>query len=337
MALDTRTWDALEVAARNAAAAGGFAAMGYYRDALRAATVLDGSVNPSTEADVQATLAILRTLDPMIGNATGGGLGRSYFAEELASAGSTATTGSDRISAALEELGGVRKHVCLSGREFAKTFSHGLAVLIDGLDGTTSFRAGIPLFCSAVAMFVDGEPRIGAIYDPIHNVVYSGSVRSEHEGSHNASAAYVWNVQSGTRSSLPLVPELAVERGLLGIHITRSNAERQAEALGLLGRLLPAMRGTYMLNSGQLALAYVASGNLSAFVNNHTNLWDIAAGEVLVRAVGGRVTNLDGSSIRYDPGESDGGESVSVLASINPEVHDSLLGLIRGVPPSRVI
>lgn len=79
-----------------------------------------------------------------------------------------------------------------------------------------------------------------------------------------------------------------------------------------------------MLNSGQLALARVASGNLSAFLNNTTKIWDVAAGEVLVRAVDGKVTDFCGKKIEYGRDTN-----VSVLACETEERHEDLLKVIR--------
>jgi myo-inositol-1(or 4)-monophosphatase len=78
--------------------------------------------------------------------------------------------------------------------------------------------------------------------------------------------------------------------------------------------------GTYMLNTGQLALALVASGQLSAYINNYTNTWDVAAGAVLVEAVGGRVTDFSGRPIDYGTHTK-----VQVIAASDPAMHEELL------------
>ena len=44
--------------------------------------------------------------------------------------------------------------------------------------------------------------------------------------------------------------------------------------------------------SAALDLAYVASGRLDGFFHNNINLWDIAAGEILVKEAGGIVNNI---------------------------------------------
>jgi myo-inositol-1(or 4)-monophosphatase len=111
------------------------------------------------------------------------------------------------------------------------------------------------------------------------------------------------------------------------MHLTRSDAGKRAEMLAYIERLkyyerLKRTEGLFMINSGQLSLALVASGHFAAYVNNCTNTWDIAAGEVLVRAVGGRVTDFKGNPIRYSDSKID------VIASTDAQLHDDLLSLV---------
>ena len=67
----------------------------------------------------------------------------------------------------------------------------------------------------------------------------------------------------------------------------------------MLERLAVASGGIYALNSGIVAMTEIAKGGLGAFVNIITNPWDVAAGEVIVKACGGKVTNFENEPIRY--------------------------------------
>ena len=189
--------------------------------------------------------------------------------------------------------------------------------MIDAIDGTTNFRTGLPIFCSAVAIFDNGELRVGAIYDPIHHVVFYGSIPE-----HAAPRAYIWHVSSGENTKLR-VPD---EDGdfLIATHLTRNNEPKRQSMISKLDKLVAKSGGHYQLNSGQLQLAYVAGGNLSGFANNCTNTWDVAAGQVLVEVVGGKVSHFDGSSIDYTkPGK------VEVVAGGTPAIHDRLIELLK--------
>jgi len=59
-------------------------------------------------------------------------------------------------------------------------------------------------------------------------------------------------------------------------------------------------------------------------VNNITNLWDVAAGEVLVRACGGKVTGFSGDAINYSEPKK-----VSVVAAKSPSLHTELLNVLQ--------
>ena len=318
MNVDRALLEQLEVMARNAAMQGGIAAMGYYRGALADAQTLGEKSNAATIADVQATLAILRNLQTVLdGLAARAKGGYSVFSEELDADAEVAVK--QEIDSALPGLGTLADHVMRSAESFSGSLDGSIGVLFDALDGTTNFRAGLPLFCSAVAVFVGGTPRVGAIYDPHHHVVYYGSLDASGRG-----RAYVWTVANGLVAELAESIDDGDELQLLATHLTRSNNEELNTFTPQLLSLSPQFGGTYMLNSGQLALAYLAAGNLSAFVNSRTKIWDVAAGEVLVQAVGGRVTDFSNAALTYS-----GDTNVSVAAGRTKAIQKKLLGLIE--------
>jgi myo-inositol-1(or 4)-monophosphatase len=318
-------WNSLEIAARRAAVAGGTIAMEYYREALATPEVLEKNINPTTIADMQATLAILHSLNrPLDLIASNLNFGLSFFAEELARKPSTVHAEDPReshIRSILAQLSGNAAHIKRNVEAFQQSLDHSIAILFDAIDGTTNFRAGIPFFCSAVAFFLGGTPRVAAIYDPIHNVVYCGSIRDD--GGNSRVKAYIWHLQSGSRTDLGNLKNTKKPNRLIAIHLTRSRKDKRNELIEQLNRLTTKTGGMYIFNSGQLALAYVAHRNLSAFVNNYTNIWDVAAGEVLVRAAGGVVTNFQGKPINY------GGDiKVNVVASSDQALHDEVLKIM---------
>lgn len=321
-----KEWSELEHAARSAVVAGGFAAMGYYRNALANPDILGKAINPTTEADMQATLAILRSLHPNIKPLLAKKCGYSYLAEEIAKG---ATPEADKKWEEIQKKLGEITDFLTDQETFIKKGE--FAVLFDGLDGTTNFMAGLPLFCSAIAFFIEKQPSVGAIYDPHHNIVYYGSLRGKSPDllEEEKRCAYIWDVQSGNNVKLPLHSELKkAGLKLIGIHLTRSDNNRRKFIIDKLEKLVSGYYGTYMLNSGQLALAYVASENLSAYINNYTNIWDVAAGEVLVKATGGLVTDFDGRPIDYEKPKFENNK-VEVLATTNREIHTSLLNILK--------
>ncbi|NJN99544.1 MAG: hypothetical protein HC875_38310 [Anaerolineales bacterium] len=92
----------------------------------------------------------------------------------------------------------------------------------------------------------------------------------------------------------------------------------------MLERLADAAAAIYAQNSGVVAMADVARGALGGFVNVITNLWDVAAGEVLVQACGGKVTDFAGQPIGYASVEQ-----TSVVAA-KGHLHAEILSILAG-------
>ena len=323
--LSAGDWSDCEDAARTAAIAGGISCMSYFRGALANDQLLTSAINAPTMADVQATSAILNSLaDTIPAISAKLNLGHSFFAEELeleSDVPESRTERDRRIATIIGRLGPSGQYVKRTTQDFEKSFNHCIAVLFDALDGTTNFRAGLPLFCSAVALFVEGSPRVGAIYDPNRNIAYCASLRTDaHNGAPDIATAYSWPVSAGYRLPLTAGRHRSSPGRMIASHLTRSNPSKRQEMIHLLEALSRSADGTFMLNSGLLALAFVATGELSAFITNYTNTWDIAAGSVLVRAVGGQVTDFDGNPIRYG---SD--TKIAAIATTDERLHEELL------------
>jgi fructose-1,6-bisphosphatase/inositol monophosphatase family enzyme len=322
--LSRSDWVAFENAVRSAAIAGGISAMSHFRGALAPAEVITSDVNPSTEADIQATAAILNSLVETIpALAAKLNLGYSFFAEEL-TLDEAEPERARRIEKVLRRLGIHADHVKQTTTEFKESFQGCIGILFDSLDGTTNFRGGIPFFCSGVSLFIGDQPRVGAVYDPIHNVAFYGSLRTNERPGPNIAEAWSWAVSTGQLSELRDDGRDGHPRRVIATHLTRSNNGKRQEMIDILSRFPTNTEGTFMINTGQLAMAHVASGHFSAYVNNHTNVWDIAAGAVLIQAAGGSVTDFDGNDLQYgnDP-------RVKVVATLSEDLHRELLQVVR--------
>ncbi len=107
-------------------------------------------------------------------------------------------------------------------------------------------------------------------------MIYYGSLHDETNVEHRA---YAWQLRAGNLSNLVNIKQTESPKSLIATHLTRSKEGKRNE---MMTKLSAYSEGTYIINSGQLALAYVATGSLLAFINNHTNTWDVADGEVLI-------------------------------------------------------
>lgn len=332
----SRHWERLHEAAIRSVTAGGMAAMAHYRRTADGSSRLAGdpaaAKNPSTLADVEATAAILQSLEAYLAEITAfEGCGLKYLGEETARGALLQERVSPPAMARIQPP-----------ERFFTDADDEIRVILDGIDGTGSFVRGIPLFCSGLAILLGDQPRIAAIYDPIHHRVYSAVLSGSSKDPAAVTEAWAWDVASGNRVDLvnrrsqarpPVLGEQAV-----GIHFTRSHPERLRELMrsesfeheSTLERLSRRVGALYALNSGLLAMVEVARGALGAFVNVITHQWDVAAGEVLVRACGGKVTGLDDQPVSY----STFGQ-VSVVAAREP-LHSQLIELFAGAEPAAI-
>lgn len=334
-------WEELERAAIAIVSAGGISAMRWYRDAADwhsspGSSSGDPAIdellseytkqqkNPPIRADLEATVTILRNADSMLSPiADSLACGLSYFGEEIV------------ISAyrhwLTTVLGNNISRKIRNGEQFFSGEQNLLRVILDGIDGTANFYRGIPLFCSAMGILIDDQARVSALYDPIHNVVYSAILPGPYEEPTRGASASAWEVGTGNRINLVELAQRReaqqLNREAIAIHLTRSSESALHEFVGNLEALASASGAVYALNTGIPAMAHVAKGGLGAFLNNYINLWDVAAGEVLVKACGGAVTNFEGEEIRYNS-ES----RVSVIAA-KAHLHSQLLKILQGDSP----
>lgn len=142
--------------------------------------------------------------------------------------------------------------------------------VVDPIDGTSSFVNGLPTWCVAIGVVIDGSPQIGVIYDPNHQELF-----------HACSGKGAWlnerQLQTHSASSLT--------EGLLGI----SSSPRTPPAhLGAFLAGLTEQGGQFVrVGSGALTTAWVAAGRLIGYYEYHMSPWDSLPGLVLTREAGG--------------------------------------------------
>lgn len=149
--------------------------------------------------------------------------------------------------------------------------------VVDPIDGTVNMMRDLPFFCVSIALWEDGVASVGAIYDPIHDVMYAGMAGG-----------------GATRNGVTMrVSASTLESGLVlhGQPYNKEDAEvgwkrvRVVRAASLFDR---------QLGSAALMLCYVACGQAELMCITGTKAWDCAAGALFIREAGGVVTGLTG-------------------------------------------
>jgi len=176
--------------------------------------------------------------------------------------------------------------------------------LFDPIDGTTNFAHGLPIFCASLALEVNGEAVVAAVYDPNRRELFTAE---------RGSGAWLNGAPMRVTSETRLIDSL------LCTGFPYDVQQKPDELVGLFARFLGICRAVRRLGSAAIDLCYVAAGRLDGFWEMHLGPWDIAAGALIVSEAGGRVTATDGRPFVARRG--------NVLASNGP-IHDEMLQVI---------
>jgi myo-inositol-1(or 4)-monophosphatase len=180
----------------------------------------------------------------------------------------------------------------------------GLVWIVDPLDGTTNFLHGYPWYAVSIAAAVDGMLE-AAVVD---NVPRNESYLAWRGGG-------AWLGQRRLTVSTIENPEFA----LVATGFPFRELSRLAEYQEQFGRVAAGTSGIRRAGAAALDLADVAAGRFDGFWEQRLSAWDIAAGSLLIREAGGRVTDFSGRDV--------GLEHTAIVAG-NPSIHDWLLGVV---------
>ena len=159
--------------------------------------------------------------------------------------------------------------------------------VIDPIDGTTNFLHGVPHFAISLALQSNDKVLVGVIFDPIKNEIFysekdNGSFFNNHR------------IRVSKKKDLD---ECLFATNTDGAKKTNLNIR--------------------VSGSAALDLAYVASGRLDGFFQNNLNLWDIAAGKLILEEAGGKINMTNNNKV----------EKINIKASsvnIYDKMHEKL-------------
>jgi len=187
--------------------------------------------------------------------------------------------------------------------------------IIDPLDGSTNFSMHNPLWSISLAVARtlpqpspsqgEGEHELilGLVFAPVLDELYLAEL--DNGAKLNGRTIAASNIREGKVLN-------TFCHGREKVHIKKAIAYYSKQKLNQLD--------CRQLGSAAIELAYVASGRVESFAAPGINSWDVAAGALLVREAGGRVTDFNGKQWYLD--------SIDMLAS-NGKVHKELLKVIN--------
>jgi myo-inositol-1(or 4)-monophosphatase len=176
--------------------------------------------------------------------------------------------------------------------------------IIDGLDGTTNFIHGLPVFCVSIALEKEGKLVLGVVYDPLRDELFTAC---------RGQGAFL----NGKRITVSKTPTL--RESLLASGFPSDMANHADNNLDHFSRFKMVAQEVRAMGSAALTLCYVACSRLDGHWEIGLCPWDSAAGVVIVEEAGGRVTGRNGGPFTFDD---------DYLVASNGQIHAEMIRLL---------
>lgn len=176
--------------------------------------------------------------------------------------------------------------------------------IIDPLDGTTNYAHGFPFFCVSIAVARDGVINTGVVYDPTRDELFTAE---------DGGGAYL------NCDRIKISGTLTVDGALIATGFAYHPVER-LNNLKYMGKVLEVAQAVRRAGSAALDLCYVASGRFDGFWEQGLKPWDTAAGQLIVKEAGGKVTTMAG--LPFDVYQKD-------VVATNGKIHPQLLSILN--------
>ena len=165
----------------------------------------------------------------------------------------------------IEELSKSRKKFSILSEEIGEIKNSDInnVWIIDPIDGTTNFLHGVPHFAISIALKSNNEIISGLIFDPIKNEMFYAE---KNNGTY-------FNNQRVRVSKKKILEEC--------LFATGGKKEIKSDL------------NTRKSGSAALDIAYVAAGRYDGYFQNNLNLWDVAAGIIIIKEAGGIVNEIN--------------------------------------------
>jgi myo-inositol-1(or 4)-monophosphatase len=151
--------------------------------------------------------------------------------------------------------------------------------IIDPIDGTTNFTHHYPYFCISIALIKDDIIILGAIYNPISDELF-----------------YAIKNKGAFLNDQPIFVSKTskLENSLIGFGFPYDPKKTQS-IIKITNNIIHYVQDLRRTGSAALDLAFIACGRLDGFFEFDLEIWDYAAGSLLVSEAQGIVTNWNGA------------------------------------------
>lgn len=187
--------------------------------------------------------------------------------------------------------------------------------VIDSLDGTSFFARGLEGWSISLAHVKNGEVDLGMTFAPVENELFYAKV---------GEGAFLNGKRINVSSTKNLKDSL----------VNISQAVIRTDETGSIRKLIRNSRSLWSTGSTARALANLAAGRIDVAIHQNQAFWDIAAGIVLVKEAGGRLTNWQESQ-KFDMTGAQIPQN-NILAT-NGHLYDSVMGYLRTISSEKTI
>jgi len=177
--------------------------------------------------------------------------------------------------------------------------------IIDPIDGTSNFMHGIPHFAISIALERDGQLVAGLVYNPVTDEMFHAE---------KGSGGFL------NDKRLRVAARKDLSSCLFATGLPFQSRPGQARALAETGAIMAVTSGIRRFGSAALDMAWTAAGRVDGFWERGINLYDVAAGIVLVREAGGIVSDFQG--------RTDGLKGDEIVCA-NEHMHPQLLKILK--------
>jgi myo-inositol-1(or 4)-monophosphatase len=177
--------------------------------------------------------------------------------------------------------------------------------IIDPLDGTTNYAHSFPFFCVSIALFHNNTPLIGVCYDPIREELFFAI---------NGMGAFL------NKKIIKVSKIKNLKRCLVATGFPYRFGQAMRQNIDNFKSFMMKAQAVRRAGSAALDLCYVACGRFDGFWEMDLKPWDTAAGALIVKEAGGKVTTFKGDA--FNPYKDE------IIAS-NSLIHSQMIKVLR--------
>ncbi len=177
--------------------------------------------------------------------------------------------------------------------------------VIDPLDGTTNYIHGLPVYSISIALIEKDKVISGVVYEPNLDECF-----------------YAWKGSKAFLNNqvITVSKAITINDSLLATGFPYCDYEMLEQYLEVFRFLMKNSHGIRRIGSAAVDLAYVSCGRFEGFYEYGLNPWDVAAGSLIVKQAGGKVSGFSGEE-NYIFGKE--------IVATNDKIYNEFMQLIK--------